>query len=244
MALKATYYGANGWLLDFDCTRILLDPWLKGDLVFQPGAWLIKGTRSKVKNMPTDIDGILLTQGLPDHAHIPTLKMMEKTIPVIASTNASKIANSLGFKTVISIKPKESTIFKGLEIIATRGALVPFEENGYIIKGEKDSLYVEPHGFLDESIKAEKIDTLITPVIDISLPLFGDFIKGKKVTERLLQKFKPKRILASTTGGNIEFSGVLSNLFIQELSIEEAFISLESRVKCINPIVEQEYIFT
>ena len=243
MVLKATYFGANGWLLDFGCARVLLDPWLNGDLTFEPGEWLIKGIRPKIKNLPTNIDVILLTQGLPDHAHIPTLKIMDKKIPVVASPNGSKVAISTGFKTVISLSPKESTIFKELEIIATRGAMVPFEENGYIIKGQKDSLYVEPHGFLDESIKPEKIDTLITPVVDISLPIFGDFIKGKKITEKLLQKFKPKRILASTTGGDIEFSGVLSNFFVQELSVEEAFISLGNRVRCINPIVEQEYVF-
>ena len=30
--MHATYYGANGWLLEFGCLRVLVDPWLTGAL--------------------------------------------------------------------------------------------------------------------------------------------------------------------------------------------------------------------
>ena len=36
MSLAATYLGANGWLLEFDQLRILVDPWLCGSLSFPP----------------------------------------------------------------------------------------------------------------------------------------------------------------------------------------------------------------
>ena len=42
MSIKARYYGANGWLLELENIRILIDPWLSGDLTFPPGDWLIK----------------------------------------------------------------------------------------------------------------------------------------------------------------------------------------------------------
>ena len=41
MTLAATYYGANGWLLEFDDLRVLVDPWLRGSLSFPPGEWLL-----------------------------------------------------------------------------------------------------------------------------------------------------------------------------------------------------------
>ena len=43
MTLAATYYGANGWLLEFNALRVLVDPWLRGSLSFPPGSWLLKG---------------------------------------------------------------------------------------------------------------------------------------------------------------------------------------------------------
>ena len=36
MTLAATYYGANGWLLDFDGYRVLVDPWLRAALSSPP----------------------------------------------------------------------------------------------------------------------------------------------------------------------------------------------------------------
>ena len=56
MVIKATYYGANGWLVDLNETRILIDPWLKGDLTFPPGDWLIKGELDREIEIPIDID--------------------------------------------------------------------------------------------------------------------------------------------------------------------------------------------
>ena len=47
MSDQATYYGANGWLLELGGRRILVDPWLTGPLVFPPGAWLLKGERPR-----------------------------------------------------------------------------------------------------------------------------------------------------------------------------------------------------
>ena len=41
--MHATYYGANGWLLEFGNLRVLVDPWLTGALQFPPGAWFFEG---------------------------------------------------------------------------------------------------------------------------------------------------------------------------------------------------------
>ena len=48
MALHATYTGANGWLLEFEqpgasTLKVLLDPWLVGELRFLPGDWFFTG---------------------------------------------------------------------------------------------------------------------------------------------------------------------------------------------------------
>ena len=40
MTFEAKYLGSNGWLIKFDKTNLLIDPWLTGDLVFPPGCLL------------------------------------------------------------------------------------------------------------------------------------------------------------------------------------------------------------
>ena len=243
MTIKAIYYGANGWLIELEKTRFLIDPWLNGDLKFPPGDWLIKGKLDQEIEIPNDIDFLLLTQGQPDHAHPPTLKKINKAIPIIASEAASKVVFKMGFNTIKTLKPGESFKTKHLNIQATSGASVPNVENGYIIETALNSIYIEPHGFLDKNIKPRNIDLLITPVIDFSLPLAGKFIKGKTVLPQLLELFKPSTVLASTTGGYITFTGIINKLIKVDGSIDNINLPKDSSTKFINPEPFKEYEF-
>ena len=47
MTFEATYLGSNGWLIKFKKTNLIIDPWLKGDLIFPPGEWFFKGALDK-----------------------------------------------------------------------------------------------------------------------------------------------------------------------------------------------------
>ena len=64
MPLAATYYGANGWLLEFDDLRVLVDPWLRGSLSFPPGEWLLKGELPCERKVPEKLNLLLLTLSL------------------------------------------------------------------------------------------------------------------------------------------------------------------------------------
>ena len=236
MAIKATYYGANGWLVELDETRILIDPWLNGDLTFPPGDWLIKGELDREIEVPIDINFLLLTQGQADHAHPPTLEKINKGIPVIASQAASNVVKQIGFTKIHTLKPGEIFKNNNLKIQATSGASVPNIENGYIIDLGLDSIYIEPHGFLDKKIQPRNIDLVITPVIDFSLPLVGKFIKGKTVLPQLLKLFNPKTILASTTGGDINFTGIINNLIKVDGSVDDISLFKDTSTKLINPL--------
>ena len=243
MTIKATYYGANGWLIEIDKIRILIDPWLNGDLTFPPGDWLIKGELKKEVEAPKDINFLLLTQGQPDHAHPPTLEKINKSITVIASQAASKVVKKIGFKKIYTLKPHEKFKYNNLIIQATSGATVPNTENGYIIEYNLDSIYIEPHGFLDKEIKSRNIDLVITPVIDFSLPIAGKFIKGKTILPELIKLFNPSTIIASTTGGDITFTGLLNNLITVDGSFEDNKLFNNIRTNFISPKPLKEYIF-
>ena len=241
MVLKATYFGSSTWLIEFGKFRILIDPWLTGNLSFPPGPWLIEGSLPNSIEIPKNLDLLLLTQGLADHAHPPTLKKLPKSIPVLGSPSAGKVAKQLGFENVQEIKPGMTKQLKELSIEATAGAPVPNVENGYVITHPLGSIYIEPHGFLDKNLAPRDLDAVITPVVTVTLPLFGAFLKGKQVLPELIKCFKPITVLASTTGGNAKFTGLLGNLMRMEGSTQEAGIHFTKERALIDPIVRKTY---
>ena len=223
MTFKATYLGSNGWIIEFKKSRVVIDPWLIGDLIFPLGGWFFKGTLKDEIPTPEDIDLILLTQGLPDHCHIPSLKKFPKKTNIICTKSAYKILDGLDFKSINIMQPGENLKFNEIEIEATSGAAVPQIENGYILETNDGSFYIEPHGFLDNTIKPRKLDAVITPTKNLELPIVGPFVKGADVIPNLIKLFNPSYILSSTTGGDAKFSGILNS-----------FISLEEYKKAID----------
>ena len=212
MSFKATYLGSNGWIIEFSKCKIVIDPWLKGDLVFPPGEWFFKGSLENDIPTPKNIDLILITQGLPDHCHIPSLKLFSKDIDIICPKSALKIIDELNFSSIKVIEPSEKLLFRDIEIEATSGAPVPQIENGYIVENNEGSFYIEPHGFFDRNIKSRKLDAVITPTKDLGLPIMGPFVKGAEVLPDLIDRFNPNFILSSTIGGDAKFSGILNSL--------------------------------
>jgi len=222
MTFEATYLGSNGWLVKFKKTNLIIDPWLKGDLIFPPGEWFFKGSLEEEISIDKNIDIILLTQGLPDHCHVPTLEMFRKDIPVICPKSAIEICKKIGFSSIKMLKPTEKINQFDLSFEATAGAPVPQIENGYIVKDDQDNgFYIEPHGYLDENLNKQNLDAVITPTKNLELPLVGPFVKGADVIPKLINKFNPKFILSSTVGGDAKYSGFLNNFIsVQEYKKE------------------------
>ena len=215
--MRATYFGANGWQLGFSGLNVLLDPWLVGPLCFGNSPWFFESRFLQDWPIPPAVDLVLLTQGLPDHAHPPTLKRLERSIPVVGSVAAAQVATGLGFTQVTALAPGQSHQHASnsgaqIAITATAGAAVPGQENGFLLRHPDGGLYVEPHGFLDPTLPPQKLDAVITPVVDLGLPLVGAFVQGQAVLPRLLERFQPRWVLASTAGGQTQTSGLLPRL--------------------------------
>lgn len=226
-----TWFGANTWLLEIGHQRILLDPWLVDNLVFGGAEWFFKGFRTEECTIPENLDLILLSQGLPDHSHPPTLKRL-KGLPVVASPNAARVVQALGYNSITALAFRESFILNDeVEIRALPGSLVGYNlvENAYLITelATGFKLYYEPHGNHAPEIKQfAPVDVLIIPVIDLALPLVGAFIKGGNQALKVAQWLEPQVILPTTAGGNIIFEGLLGKLQQPHGSIDDFRLSL------------------
>jgi len=216
--MHLTWLDSNSWLIEMGGKRILIDPWLVGSLVFGNIEWLFKGSKGTERPIPENIDLILLSQGLEDHAHPPTLKKLDRTIPVVGSPNAAKVAQELGYTQVTPLAHgKTFALNKSVEIKATPGSPIgpTLIENGYLLKELETglTLYYEPHGYHSPSLKeAAPVDVVITPIIDLALPLLGPIIKGTKSALEVAKLLQPQVMLPTAAGGDVTFEGLLMSL--------------------------------
>lgn len=237
-----TWLDSNSWLIELAGKRILLDPWLVGELVFGKAGWLFKGTRSCDRAIPENLDLILLSQGIEDHAHPETLKQLDCTIPVVASASAAKVAQAIGFTAVTTLRPGEAFTFdQVIQIQATPGSqLGPgTQENGYLLTALSTggaTLYYEPHGSHPAALKGS-IDVVITPLIDLALPLVGSIIKGTQSALELAQHVRPQVMLPTAAGGDIQFEGILISL-LKEIGTVDQFRANLAQANLATQVIE------
>jgi len=239
-----TWLDSNSWLIEIAGKRILLDPWLVDALMFGNAAWFFKSERLTPREIPVNIDLILLSQGLEDHAHPATLKQLDRQIPVVGSPSAAKLVSELGYTQVTSLAHGEVfTIPHLLEIRAVVGSPTgpTTLENGYILKDLVDgtSIYYEPHGYHSPSIQEfAPVDVVITPTIDLKLPLVGTVIKGQQGAVQIAKWLKPQVILPTAAGGDLSYSGFLLKLLKAEGTVESLrslFIANNIHTQIIEP---------
>lgn len=224
--MHLTYLDSNSWLIELGGKRILLDPWLVGPLVFGNAGWFFKGERRTVREIPENIDLILLSQGLEDHAHPETLKKLDRQIPVVGSPNAAKVVRKLGYNQVTELAHGQSVSVGGLEIMAVPGSPIGpmLTENGYLLKEIETghTLYYEPHGYHSPTLKdLAPIDVAIAPQVDLGLPLLGPIIKGTETALKLAQWVQPQVMLPTAAGGDVAFEGLLVSFLRAEGNIED-----------------------
>ncbi len=226
--MELTYFGANSWLLKLGEYHILIDPWLVGSLVFGNLPWFFKGDKPPALDaLPDKIDLILLSQGLEDHAHKPTLTKLNKTIPVVASPGAAKVVQQLGYTQVTALNFTQTiTLNDTIEIRALPGAPIGplLQENAYLITefSSKTTLYYEPHGYPATELKDYgSIDIVISPVVSLELPILGSIIQGHKTALQLAQLVKPKVFFPTAAGGDVTYHGFLNTILHSTGTIDE-----------------------
>ena len=243
--MHLTWFDANSWLFELGQQRVLVDPWLIGPLVFGNLPWFFIGKRPKQHAIPDNIDLILLSQGLPDHAHPPTLAQFDRSIPVVASASAAKVVKKLGYTQVTTLVPEQTHVVADrLEIRALPGALLGPQqrENGYLLKqlDSNTTLYYEPHGFYPSSLhRYAPVDVAINPIITLQLPLLGPIIQGNQKALDLAQLLQPKTWLPTASGGTVIYEGLLAKALQMVGTIPEfraGLIQKQLQTQVIEPI--------
>lgn len=225
--MHLTWLDNNSWLIEMGGQRILLDPWLVGTLVFGNLPWLFQGRHLVPRPIPEAIDLILLSQGLEDHAHTPTLEQLDRHIPVVASPNAAKVVEKLGYTQITSLHHGEGfTLANQLAIQAVPGDPIgPFLiENGYILTDlvENVKLYYDPHGYHSPAIKqAAPVDVVVTPLVGLQIPGLGAIIKGGEDALQAVKWLHPQVILPTAAGGDVQFEGLLVSGLQAQGSIDD-----------------------
>lgn len=123
----------------------------------------------------------LLSQGLDDHTHPPTLQVLSDLLPdlqYICAPSAYEKAKSIikgPSKNIRVLKPNESIHIQSSVLTATKGALVgpPWQarENGWVLEISGKRIYMEPHSdVLDETLQSlGSVDVVIAPVTEQSV---------------------------------------------------------------------------
>ena len=217
-SMKLTWFDANTWLIEADGKRILVDPWFVDDLVFGDSPWLVRGVKTDPPPIPTDIDLILLSQGLADHAHPPTLKQLDKSIPVMASPDGAAVAKSIGFEQVTTLDHGDSAALpdSAVSVQTFVGAVVGMtkRENAYVLTfaTEGTRLYYEPHGYPDaEHLKSlGSVDVVITPMADITLMGIAPVVRGGVAAPQLAELLQPQVMLPTAEEGKVRYDGLIA----------------------------------
>ncbi|GAX77995.1 hypothetical protein CEUSTIGMA_g5437.t1 [Chlamydomonas eustigma] len=240
--VTVTSYEANSFAVKFNNSgvRVLVDPWLVGELVFFEQDWLYKG-KKRVLNGPgkvnidaiaAETDVVVITQYLPDHCHLPTLSKLPKNLPIIANPGAFDLIQSLGFSKLQQLDHGQTLkVADGrLEVTATEGALVgpPWSkrQNGILMRevatktedGDAASLYYEAHcDFVESSLKnLGKVDVVISPV---KTTLLGNasagypLVMGDLNIMKLISLLRPK-VLVPLLNAEIDQEGPLSSIVV------------------------------
>jgi L-ascorbate metabolism protein UlaG (beta-lactamase superfamily) len=227
--MHITRIDLNSWIFEVAGKTILVDPWLVDPLVFYGQPWLFTAHHNTPlaftpETLPP-IDLIVLSQGLEDHCHPPTLEKLDHTLPVIASPSAAKVVRSLGYRNVTALAPWQEILLDDLQITAVPGAEIqPGQvENGIWLRDRTTdtSLYYEPH--LSPMAALQKmgpVDVVIAPVIGQIFPLLGQIIMGPQQAMELVNALQPSYFLP-TTLGDIRASGLLPLLIKTIGSVEE-----------------------
>jgi L-ascorbate metabolism protein UlaG (beta-lactamase superfamily) len=113
-AARVTYVGHATVLVEIDGVRLLTDPVLRRRI----GPLRRHGTAPD-PGLAENIDAVLISHLHHDHADVPSLRQLSRTVPVLAGPGAGDFLGGLGFGDVRELGPGDSAGIGGVRVTAT-----------------------------------------------------------------------------------------------------------------------------
>jgi L-ascorbate metabolism protein UlaG (beta-lactamase superfamily) len=114
VAARVTYVGHATVLVEIDGVRLLTDPVLRRRIgpLWRHGAL-------PDSHLAENVDAVLISHLHHDHADVPSLRRLSRTVPILAAPGTGDFFAHLGFGDVHELAPGDSTAVGGVRIAAT-----------------------------------------------------------------------------------------------------------------------------
>ncbi len=113
-AARVTYVGHATVLVEIDGVRLLTDPVLRSRV----GPLRRHGSPPDPR-LTEDVDAVLISHLHHDHADVPSLRRLRRTVPVLAAPGSGDFLARLGLGDVRELSPGDSASVGGVRITAT-----------------------------------------------------------------------------------------------------------------------------
>lgn len=252
-----THTGVNGMVWESQRgSRLLVDPLLVDELTFFEAPTIYRATaRGVLESTLRDellggaFDAVVLSQGLPDHAHEPTLRALQVgSQPIVGPRSAEEAVRRSGkAKNFRRLNHLQTARVGDVTLRALPGALVgpPWQrrENSILATSSDKGLLYEPHGdYGDEALLrrfAKDVDVLIAPVTTQRLFGIFDLVKGNTV-QRAVDLLHVDTVI-DLPNGDVDARGLLAPLVSSEEEVVSptTLLSKKSKKRIIRPSLGQ-----
>ncbi len=168
-AARVTYVGHATVLVEVDGVRLLTDPVLRRRV----GPLRRHGAPPDPR-LTESVDAVLISHLHHDHADVPSLRRLSRTVPVLAAPGAGDFLARLGFGDVRELAPGDSASVGGVRVTATEANHPPggrrFERAsravGFELAGERRIYFAGDTDLFDgmETIGAGGLDLALLPI--------------------------------------------------------------------------------
>ncbi len=163
-----TYVGHATVLIEMDGIRLLTDPILRNRV-----SGIRRQTRSVNPAWQRDLDAVLISHLHLDHLDLPSLRMLDRNIHLIAPAGTADVLYSEGFNNIEEVRITDSTHVGDVKITTTyahhEGSRYPFGPAadcvGYLIKGSSSVYFAGDTDIFPEMADLESdLDVALLPV--------------------------------------------------------------------------------
>lgn len=143
MSERITYVGHATVLAELDGVRLLTDPVLRGRV-----GPLRRHGPPPAPGLTQRLDALLVSHLHHDHADLPSLRRVDRDVPLLVSPGAGRFFERRGFSAVVELAPGESTRIGAVTVTATPArhpSKSRFERDsqavGFLLSGERRRIY-------------------------------------------------------------------------------------------------------